>query len=337
MRITPFKAALWLFALTSCGTGGGQGSGEAIDPMAPVVVAKGQTPVTFGQVSIGQPNLASSEMPAQFEAIDADPNCRMPRPTQSAKVAYVYTYGGGVGTPLQYIADGDDAAEIAARIARTKKVAKQVAREGSFVQAALAHEAAGFVKGNTVEWATRVDVLVTETQAPVFLVLTSYNAVLWNIQTAPGAKIDGIVVSAYEGGGIANGVDAKRTGFMGFDGAPNRACRLEGRGRPVPSEVRAASALALNPNFDPSSYKSQWDDEYRAGQMFFAQTLPRKIGKKPTWLLNDARGGSFHAALIGPVPAEPFQQQAVTRLQIPSYVEPFWGTRKAAFKYFGLE
>lgn len=340
MRIKKCLAVLALMGLTSCAPGdmfSGEGSGEVIAPDTLLVVADGQDPVVMNQVSAGQPDLVSTQLPTQFETVDADPNCRMPRPSSQARVGYVYTYGGGVKTPLHYIADGADAAIIAERMAVTKEIAKQVAREGGFIEGALAREFAGFAKGNSVEWVTRVDVLVTETEAPVFLVLTSYNAILWNIQLAPGATLDGVVVSAYEGGAVANGASARRTGFMGFDGSPNRKCRLEGRGKPVPSEVRIAGAKELNPDFDAGSYKQRWDEEYREGQKFFAVDLRQKIGKTPTWLLNDARGETFQAVLVGPVPEAPFQQQPVTRLQIPSYVAPFWGTRKAAFEYFGLE
>lgn len=338
-----FKRALAVFALlglTACAPGdmfSGEGSGELIAPDTVLVVADGQSAAVMSQVSVGQPDLNSAQIPAVFETVDAEPNCRMPRPSRDAKVAYVYTYGGGVKTPLQYIADGEDAALIAERMALTKEVAKQVAREGGFIEGAIAREFAGFAKGNSVEWATRVDVLVTETEAPVFLVLTSYNAIMWNIQLAPGAEIDGVVVSGYEGGAIANGVSPRRTGFMGFDGSPNRSCRLEGRGKPVPSDVRIAGAKDLNPDFDPRGYKERWDAEYRDGQKFFSVDLRQKIGKAPTWLLNNARGGTFQAVLVGPVPTLPFQQQPVTRLQIPSYVAPYWGTRKGAFQYFGLD
>ncbi len=338
-----FKTAFAILALigaaacTPADLFSGEGNGEMIAPETPLIVADGQTRAVLGEVAVGQPNLVSAELPSAFETVDAEPNCRMPRPSRAAKLAYVYTYGGGVKTPLHYIADGEDAAQIAARMAMTKEVAKQVSREGGFIEAALAREFAGFAKGNAVEWATRVDVLVTETEAPVFLVLTSYNAILWNIQLAPGAEIDGIVVSAYEGGAIANGTTARRTGFMGFDGSPNRACRLDGRGKPIPTEVRIAGAKKLNPDFDPRGYKERWDAEYRDAEKFFALDLRQKIGKAPTWLLNDARGESFQAVLVGPVPAQPFAQQPVTRLQVPSYVAPYWGTRKGAFKYFGLE
>lgn len=333
-------AILALMGATACSPAAlysGEGSGEMIAPETPLVVADGIGPAVMGQVAVGQPSLVSAQLPAVFETIDAEPNCRMPRPSRAAKVAYVYTYGGGVKTPLHYIADGADADQIAARMAMTKEVAKQVSREGGFIEGAIAREFAGFAKGNAVEWAKRVDVLVTETEAPVFLVLTSYNAVLWNVQLAPGAQIDGIVVSAYEGGAIANGTSARRTGFMGFDGSPNRSCRLDGRGKPVPTEVRIAGAKELNPDFDPRGYKERWDAEYRDAQKFFSVDLRQKIGKAPTWLLNDARGESFQAVLVGPVPTQPFAQQPVTRLQVPSYVAPYWGTRKGAFKYFGLE
>lgn len=314
-----------------------EGSSELIAPDTPLVVADDQTSTLMSQISTGQPDLVSTRVPTIFETVDAEPNCRMPRPSGAAKVAYVYTYGGGVKTPLHYIADGADAELIAARMAITKEIAKEVARQGSFIEGAIAREFAGFVKGNSVEWVKRIDVLVTETDAPVFLVLTSYDAVLWNIQLAPDAVIDGIVVSAYEGGAIANGVSSRRTGFMGFDGSPNRSCRLEGRGKPVPSDVRIAGAKELNPDFEPSGYIERWDEEYRDGQKFFSIGLRQKIGKTPTWLLNDARGGSFQAVLVGPVPETPFQQQAITSLQLPSYVAPYWGTRQGAFKYFGLE
>lgn len=328
-----------LFSLSACGNAmfDAQGSDEKIAPDTPLVVAEGGPAATLGQVALGQPSLTAKTVPVQFEAVDAEPNCRMPRPSNGARVAYVYTYGGGVKTPLQYIADGDNAEAIKARMQMTKTLAKEVSKQGSFEQVALAREFAGFAKGNAVEWTTRVDVLVTETERPVFLVLTSYDSVMWNIQRAPGVEVEGIVVSAYEGGAIANGVDERRTGFMGFDGSPNRKCRLEGQGYPIPVEVRIAGARELNPDFDVSQYRDEWEAEYRARLDFFRTELPQRIGKRPDWVIANAHGNAFKAVLVGPVPDEPFQQQPVTRLQIPSYVAPYWGTRRGAFDYFGLE
>lgn len=314
-----------------------EGSGEAISPDQRVVAEAGAAMPMLKEVASGQPLLAAKTPPPAFEAVDADPKCRMPRPSSGAKLAYVYTYGGGVKTPLHYIADGTNAETIKARMAATKAVADEVSRSGSFEQAALAREFAGFARGNAVEWTTRIDVLVTDTSAPVYLVLTSYNSVMWNIQRAPGVQIDGIVVSAYEGGAIANGVDERRTGFMGFDGSPNRSCYLKGRGLSVPAEVRIASARRMNPDFDVSRYREEWQADERAGKEFFRLELPRRFGKAPDKVLVDAGGETFKAVLVGPVPDVPFEQQPVTRLQIPSYIAPYWGTRGGAFEYFGLE
>jgi hypothetical protein len=49
-----------------------------------------------------------------------------------------------------------------------------------------------------------VDVIVTETSKPVYLVLAHYNRVLFNIHLAPGAKISRIAMIGYRGGGITN-------------------------------------------------------------------------------------------------------------------------------------
>ena len=313
-----------------------QGSGEVISPEQRVVVEAGAVMPMLKEVASGQPVLAAKTPPPALEAVDAEPNCRVPRPSSRAKLTYVYTYGGGVKTPLQYIADGTKADAIKARMAATKAVADEVSRSGSFEQGALAREYAGFARGNAVEWTNRIDVLVTDTSAPVFLVLTSYNSVMWNIQRAPGVEIDGIIVSAYEGGAIANGVDARRTGFMGFDGSPNRGCYLKGRGRSIPVEARVRAAREMNPEFDVASYRDRWQAEYRAGIDFYRMELPRRFGKAPDRVLADAAGEGFKAVLVGPVPQEPFEQQPITRLQVPSYIAPYWGTRSGAFDYFGL-
>lgn len=339
MKFTSILAGLAALGLAACSPEAmfdGETSGNVIPADMPLVVSQGKPSALMGQVSTGQPNLVNAAVPAVFEAVDAQPACRMPRPSQNAKIAYAYTYGGGPKTPLHYIADGANAEEIAERIRLTKEVAKQVAGQASFEQAALARGAASFARGNAIESASRVDVLVTETDAPVFLVLTSYNAVLWNIQTAPGAKIDGVILNAYEGGAIANGADKRRTGIMGHRGAPNSSCRWKPRGRAIPTEERIAGALSLNENFNPDDYRERWDREYREDSIFFSQELPITLGQRPTWILNDAKGGAFQAVLVGPVPEAPFEQQPITKLQIPSYVAPYWGPKRLAFKYFGM-
>jgi hypothetical protein len=294
-------------ALSSCSEAmlNSESNGRQIPASYPLMVTRDANPAVLGDVATGQPKLVNSELPAEFEMVRADPNCRMPRPAQGAKLAYVYTYGGGEKTPLQYVPGTSNAASLQADIKRSRTIAGTFAGENP-ESSALASEAAAFARGNAVEWLSRIDVLVTETEAPVFLVLTSYDAVLWNIQTAPGVEIDGIVVSAYEGGAIANGVDARRTGFMGFRGAPSGKCYLKG-----------AAYQTLTPAFQQSMHK--------------------RFGRKASWLLTEPPGTGVKAVLIGDVPDQPFQQQPITTIQLPSYVWPYWGSRDDAFKYFGLK
>jgi hypothetical protein len=158
----------------------------------------------------------------------------------------------------------------------------------------MANEFANFRMSNKIEWAHKVDVLVTETKQPVFLYLASYDPILWNIQLAPGAKIDGIVINAYEGGIIANGVDASRTAIMSHKAMLGQKC-----------------PDAKSP-------------------------VPGHLGRKPDIYIDRiSGGGEFRAMLVGPVPAQPFTPQPVTRLQISAIAQPFWGGREAAFRAFG--
>jgi len=323
-----------LLFLAACGAGGS----KTVDPGTLVVVDENADQVAYGQITTGTPALSPNAMPAQFEAVRTSSSCRTPKPGHGARVAYVYTYGGGNSVPVHHV-NFEDTPEAAAERRRELQARKQERKSEpkSLMQSAVEREAIGFAAGNAVEMSRQVDVLVTETDAPVFLYLMSYGSILWNIQRAPGVEIDGIVINSYDAGVIANGVDAKRTGFISFANSPNSKCYVSGRGRAIPPRERVEAAKKMNPDLDLSSYKKQWDAEYRENQVFFHSDLPRLIGARPDWVINDARGGKFQAVLVGPVPAAPFEAQPVTRLQVPSTITPFWGTRKDAFRTFGLD
>ncbi|MEH6743535.1 hypothetical protein [Hyphomonas sp.] len=318
-------ATTLLFA-SACGNAGG----TSIEASTPLVIADGQAPVTYGQVTTGTPSLSPSILPAQPEAVRTNASCRTPKASSNARAAYVYTYGGGVRTPLHHINRKDTPEAIAERKAMIRESTKNA-------KTAMQREALGMAIGNAVNNARQIDVLVTETDTPVFLYLTSYDSVLWNIQRAPGVEIDGVVINSYEAGAIANGVDASRTGIISFDNSPTRKCYVSAPGRIIPVEDRVASARKLNPNVDLSRYKTQWQQEYRAAKRFYRQDIKKLTGKRPEWILNDARGGKFNAILVGPKPAAPFEAQPVTKLQVPSHITPFWGNRKDAYKAFGLD
>lgn len=333
MRHSILAAAL--LGLAACGDAG---SSRTVAPDTLVVVNEDQVQAAYGQVTTGTPGLGAGVQPATFEQIRTTSSCRMPRASSRARAAYIYTYGGGNSVPLHHVNFTDTPEAAAARETKLREAKNDPrSQPKTLAQKALRKEAMSFAAGNAVEWSRQVDVLVTETEAPVFLYLSSYDSVLWNIQRAPGVEIDGIVVNSYDAGVIANGVDAARTGFISFANSPNKDCYVSGQGRAVPVEERVASAKRMNPSIDLSSYKRQWEQEYREQQRFFRTEVRRLIGKQPEWVLNDARGGSFQAVLVGPAPSAPFEGQPVSRLQMPSHITPFWGTRKAAFKHFGLD
>ena len=319
---------IWASALviiSACGNGGS----ASMDPSMPLVVTDDVAPTVYGAVSSGTPSLRPSTQPAPLEAVRTSASCRTPKASSRAKAAYVYTYGGGITTPLHHIDRKDTPEAIAEREALVREQKKKA-------KTAMQREAIGMAIGNAVANSRQIDVLVTDTSAPVFLYLTSYDSVLWNIQRAPGVEIDGVVVNSYNAGAIANGVDAARTGFVSYDNSPTQKCYVGGKGRAIPVKERVASARKLNPNVDLSHYKEQWEQEYRDASRFFRQDVKRLVGKRPHWILNNARGGQFNAVLVGPAPTAPFEGQPTSRLQIPDHITPYWGNRKDAYKAFGL-
>ena len=318
--------------LTACGETAPK---SAYPPDMNVVYTDGAQPAVLGEIVTGSEVLRSDAAIANVEFVKVDPKCRAPRASRRAKVAYVYTYGGHNEVPIHHVEAENNQAANALRREFAKRAIAEMS-ESSFSAGMMGREFAQFQMSNQLESPGRVDVLVTETEAPVFLYLSSYNSVLWNIQLAPGAKIDGVVIDAYEGGIVANGAGAKRTAFRLQSKINGVRCRTKTYGLPIPVEERIAGALDLNPNFDRSRYEEEWKNEYKLANDFFRRTLPKLAGKKADWILTNARGGKFKAVLIGPKPAAPFEPQPIQRLQLPESVQPFWGTRRQALDYFGL-
>ena len=318
--------------LSACGE---QAPKSAFPAEMNVVYDDHADPAVLGQVVTRSEVLRADAVTANFEFVKVDPKCRAPRASRRAKVAYVYTYGGHNEVPVHHVEAENNKAANALR-QEFMNLAISEMTDNSFTAGMMGREFAQFQMSNQLESPGRIEVLITETDAPVFLYLSSYNSVLWNIQLAPGAELDGVVVDAYEGGIVANGATAKRTAFKVYSKINGVRCRTKTFGRPIPVKERIAGAIDLNPNFDASRYEDDWKHEYKMANEFFQRTLPKLTGKKPDWILTNARGGDFKAVLVGPVPSAPFEPQPIQRLQMPESVQPFWGTRLQALDYFGL-
>jgi hypothetical protein len=328
-------ASAALLGLAAC-----DGMGDAASTIPPetlLAVTEGQDTVTYGQVVSGSVAFGGARPPVPFEVLPVvESGCRKPKARSGAKAAYVYTYGGGVHVPLHHV----NARITPEQIEERRRLIREIKRsqsQGSFTQNAFMREASGFMAGNSVEWSSRIDVLVTETEAPVFLYLSSYDSILWNIQLAPGATLDGVVVNSYDAGMVANGMDPERTALVSFANSPGAKCYAEPPVRAIPVAQRIAAARKINPDFDPSRYRQAWEEDYRKGQ-HFNTNVTQLVGKRPDWVITrSADGNGINAILVGPPPATPFALQPITRLQVPSHITTFWGSRSDAFKAFGLE
>lgn len=326
------RTVLTCFALLGVAACDGMGDGSSAIPADTLLaVDEGEPTAPYGEVASGKVAFSAAQPPVAFETLTSTASCNKPRASAGAKAAYVYTYGGGVHVPLHHVNFKDAPEQAEMRRAAMKAVKERTQ------QNALANELVAFQAGNSVEWSSRIDVLVTETKAPVFLYLSSYDPILWNIQLAPGARLDGVVVNSYDASFVANGMDAARTALVSFDNSPGKRCYAEAPIRAIPVADRIAAAREINPDFNPSQYRQQWEADYRKGQGFDGK-VASLVGKKPDWIVTrSADGNGINAILIGPMPTTPVALQPITRLQIPSHITTFWGSRRDAFKAFGLE
>ncbi len=311
-------------------------SPPSMHPDTLFAVAEGQPTIAYAKAVSGSIVFDTSRPPVAFETLSSGPGCSKPRAGRGAKAAYVYTYGGGIHVPLQYVSFPDSPEQVEQR-RRSMRESRSSRPQGSFAQNAIMNEASAFMAGNTVEWASRIDVLVTETEAPVFLYLSSYDPILWNIQLAPGAKLDGVVVNSYDAGMIANGTDPARTALVSYDNSASAKCYVPAPVRAIPVAQRVAAAKKINPDFNPRPYMKEWEADYRKGQRFDTE-VTQLLGKRPDWVITrSADGNGINAILVGPTPAAPVALQPIVRLQVPSHITTFWGSRSDAFKAFGME
>jgi hypothetical protein len=280
--------------LAGCGGAAGSASGNSWpDPSADVQVASGEPAVQIGQVMTGAaPNDASAEI--AFETVKLDPRCRLPRASSGDKVVWVYTYGSGFNSPLFH--------------------------------------AYKSVKESGVKRYERSDIIVTETEQPVYLVLDSYNAVLWNLQVAEGAKISGVFVNSYEGAAVANVPKGVRVGMAAFRGSDAKNCRRK-MGKAASAEVRVAAAKDNTGYVASQRDIEKWTREYKEAQKRRATQVPKWIGSRIDADIFPNGSGGYAAALIGPVPDALMQPTPITSVKIGDNVDAVWSDRETAMAY----
>jgi hypothetical protein len=154
--------------------------------------------------------------------------------------------------------------------------------------------------------ANMTDVVVTQTDKPVNLVLTTHDANLWVIHSAPGVDIRSINVFSHEGAGvIAPGID--------------------------PSKVKFIVANEKNARCRPQRADADRDKE---GYADWQKWIRSKIGRIESSFDSEYR---VEAALIGPAPMQPIAPAPIGGTVIVDtsrYHDVFWGTREDAESKF---
>lgn len=271
----------------------GASSSGGIDPQTPIHQAQGFGDVSFGQVLSAVAGHDPAIKP-EFVSHTVHPRCRMPRASSGSHMAYIYSYGGGFKSPMAH--------------------AYKKAHEGS------------------VEYHQRTDVIVTETEVPVYLVLESYNAVLWNIQLAPGAQLEGVGVLSYEGGAVSGVPEGVDVGFLAFRGVENKRC-FERGGMMTPTDIRVERAAANNYTATASD-RQNWDAEYRAAKTWRNRWVPQTFGARFDVEIFPDGSDDYDAVLVGPVPATPIAPTPIIRVHTPDHVHVAWGNRDEVLAEF---
>lgn len=255
--------------MTGCGGETGQKASK-YDMFKEVLVGPDEDTIQLWQaIETKGPDVA-----ATFIKPPANSNCKMNR-ARGGSVTNITAYeGGSARVPLFFV---------------KKRVIKRLDQEEPLTAFSL-------------QRANMTDVIVTETEDPVNLLLSTHDANLWVIHSAPDVDINSINVVGYEGAGvIAPGVDPSKIKFI-VGGRENRKC--------WPKPERAEK--------NPEGYK-KWQSWIR-----------KNIGRVANNYDSEYR---LDAALVGPAPLEPIAASPIGGAIIVDasrYHDVFWGSKKDA-------
>lgn len=160
---------------------------DGLVALGPVAALAGNRPVLIPEVITGYGTRVGSDIPAEITTIRPISGCRLTPPLAGTAVGHVTA--GETGLRLAFLTynDTDLAAAVQGFVDRYRESGPSAPGDG----AELAYEA--------------YDVAVTETGAPVYLVLESARGNrIWNIHLAPGARVERVILLGGAHAGVAN-------------------------------------------------------------------------------------------------------------------------------------
>lgn len=282
-------------------------TGDGWQGSARIAALPGNQPVFVADVLDGRRAEARNVAPQTVGVLQPVTDCRFTPPQAGSFVAHI----GALGNPPYTMAlstYGD--AELAKAVRQFAKIYRKSGRKQ--------------VHGLSDLSFTDFDVIVTETQRPVYLVLESpHDMRLWNILLAPGARIERVVLIGGRQAGVANldpavPVEVMRNAELQACGVPDAQYPLNpghmlfqsldaGRLSVEEAEVTLGKIAAAN---------AAWDGWFRDAFGVSANAT----------MAGDWNDGNI--AVAGPVPATP-EERAVyaklsgglARITVDTYVE----------------
>jgi hypothetical protein len=160
---------------------------DGIKARGPIAALAGNRPVFIKDVIADYALAADSEIPAEITTIRPITGCRFTRPEAGTEVGHITSGRSGLTLALSTYNDTHLAAAVQTFV--------DAYRDGRPAQDAD-------MRGPGYE---AYDVAVTETRAPVYLVLeNNHGNRIWNIHLAPGARIERVVLLGGDHAGVAN-------------------------------------------------------------------------------------------------------------------------------------
>lgn len=218
-------------------------SPEGLRAEGPIAAMAGNQPVLIDAVMAGYAPTSDSGVPATVTAIRPISGCRLTPPAEGTVVGHVTAGASGLGLPLSTYDDRDLARGVQA-----------------FVDAVRAGEAdpGATLRGPAYE---AYDVAVTETRAPVFLVLEGRAGNrIWNIHAVEGARIERVILLGGGQSGVANLDPVVPVEVMLDEGLD--ACGIRPAYRPSPEQAKTAGVTAADLDEAASAYDVWFRDSF---------------------------------------------------------------------------
>ncbi|WP_309668409.1 hypothetical protein [Tabrizicola sp.] len=160
---------------------------DGLEARGPIAARSGNEPVFIKEVIDGYSTRVTSDIPAAITTIRPILGCALTPPLAGTIVGHATAGQSGIELAISTYNDTHLAAAVQGFV-NTYRATGTISKPGSGAQAYQAY-----------------DVAVTETRAPVYLVLEGrYGTRIWNIHLAPGARIERVIMLGGAQSGVAN-------------------------------------------------------------------------------------------------------------------------------------